>query len=86
MLRVVDAVIAYLKSLNLNLFVSPFESTIEGSFDEVMKAAAEAQRICIREGAGSVSTYMKVFYSPTTADGRGGVLSTEEKTAKYARP
>ncbi|MDR2662888.1 MAG: thiamine-binding protein [Treponema sp.] len=78
LIRIVDAVIAYIKGTGLNAFVGPFETTVEGSFDGLCEIAREAQLICIREGAGSVSTYMKWAYSPGK-----GVWSIEKKTAKH---
>jgi uncharacterized protein YqgV (UPF0045/DUF77 family) len=77
-LRIVDTVIAYLKSTGLTVFVGPFETTIEGDFDTIWDAAKECQLICLREGAESVSAYIKTVYNPGA-----GVWSIEEKTAKY---
>jgi uncharacterized protein YqgV (UPF0045/DUF77 family) len=77
-LRIVDAVIAYIRSTGLNTFVGPFETTIEGGFDELMDIAKECQKICVREGAGNVLTYMKMAYRPGA-----GVWTIDEKTAKY---
>lgn len=77
-LRVVDAVIAYLQSTGLYCFVGPFETTLEGGFEQLMEIAAECQRICVREGAPGVLTYMKMAYKPGD-----GVWSIDEKTAKY---
>lgn len=77
-LRIVDTVIAYLKSTGLKTLVGPFETTLEGDFDRLMEIAKECQRICIREGAASLLTYMKLAYNP-----RGGVWSIEQKTAKH---
>ena len=78
LLRIVDAVISYIKSTGLKTFVGPFETTIEGSFEKLNEIACEAQKICIREGAKSVSTNMKWVYAPGS-----GTWSIEEKTAKY---
>jgi uncharacterized protein YqgV (UPF0045/DUF77 family) len=78
MIAIVDKVIAYIKSTGLKTFVGPFETTVEGDFEKLMQIAAESQRICMREGAESVSSYMKLFYNP-----RDGVLSTEEKVTKH---
>ncbi|MDR0598836.1 MAG: thiamine-binding protein [Treponema sp.] len=78
LIRVVDAVIAYIKGSGLTTFVGPFETTVEGSFDRLCEIAREAQLICLREGAESVSTYMKWVYNP-----RGGVWSIEKKVAKH---
>lgn len=77
-LRIVDQVIAYIKSTGLNCMVGPFETTIEGDFETLMRIAAECQRICIREGAAGLLTYMKMAYNPT-----GGVWSITEKTGKH---
>ena len=35
--RVVDEVIAFIKSKGLKMNVAPFETTIEGDFDELME-------------------------------------------------
>ena len=77
-LGIVDKVIAYIKSTGLNCVVGPFETTIEGDFDRLMDIAKECQRICIREGAPGLLTYMKMAYNP--AD---GVWSIDAKTAKH---
>jgi uncharacterized protein YqgV (UPF0045/DUF77 family) len=76
--NIVNKVIAYIKSTNLTIFVSPFETTVEGGFDQLMDIAKECQLICIREGAPNLLTYMKMEYNP-----KEGVWSIEEKTAKH---
>lgn len=78
LLRIVDAVIAYIKSTGLNSFVGPFETTVEGDFDTLCRIAAEAQKICVREGAESVSAYIKFVYNPS-----GGVWPIDMKVSKY---
>jgi uncharacterized protein YqgV (UPF0045/DUF77 family) len=78
LLRIVDAVIAYIKSTGLNYFVGPFETTIEGVFDRLCQIAAECQKICIREGAESVSSYIKFAYNPNE-----GVWPIDMKVAKH---
>lgn len=77
-IRVVDAVIAYIKESGLNYFVGPFETTIEGDFDALMEIAKECQKICIKEGAPSVMTYMKMAYNPSA-----GVWSIDKKVTKH---
>ena len=77
-IRVVDEVIAYIKSTGLNTFVGPFETTIEGDFDQLMDIAKECQKICIRAGAPSVMSYMKVAYNPGE-----GVWSIDKKVTKH---
>ncbi|GHV85779.1 hypothetical protein AGMMS50230_13870 [Spirochaetia bacterium] len=80
-IRIVDAVIAYIKGTGLNTFVGPFETTVEGSFDQLCEIAREAQLISIREGAGAVSTYMKWAYNPGE-----GVWSIDKKVSKHHVP
>jgi uncharacterized protein YqgV (UPF0045/DUF77 family) len=77
-IRVVDKVIEYIKSTGLNTFVSPFETTVEGEFEELMEIIKECQLICIREGAPAVSSYIKIAYNPTK-----GVWSIDKKTKKH---
>ena len=50
-IRIVDEVIAYIKSSGLNTYVGPFETTIEGDYDQLMEIVRECQLICIRAGA-----------------------------------
>lgn len=76
-IRIVDKVIEYIASTGFKYFVGPFETTIEGDYDSLMDIVKECQKICIREGAGGVSTYVKISYNPT------GVLTIGEKVDKY---
>ena len=77
-IRVVDEVIAYIKSTGLNTFVGPFETTIEGDYDELMEIVKQCQIICIRAGAPSVMSYVKILYNP-----KGGVWTIDKKVSKY---
>jgi len=78
LIRVVDKVIAYLKSTGLKVFVGPFESTIEGEYEELMDIVKRCQLICIEEGAPSVMSYVKISYKP-----EGGILTIDEKVTKH---
>lgn len=78
LITVVDKVITYIKSFKLNTFVSPFETTIEGDLDTLMEIIKECQKICIREGAASVMSYIKIAYNP-----KMGVLSIDQKVGKH---
>lgn len=77
-IRIVDAVIAHIKATGLHTFVGPFETTVEGDFDTLMRLIKECQEICIAEGAPSVMSYVKIAYQP-----EGGVLSIDEKVQKH---
>lgn len=72
-IRIVDEVIAYIKSSGLNTYVGPFETTIEGDYDQLMEIVKECQLICIRAGAPSVMSYVKINYKPD------GVWTIEKK-------
>ena len=77
-IRIVDAVIAYIKSTGLNYFVGPCETSIEGDYDELMEIIKECQKVAVAAGAKSVSAYVKINYRP-----EGEVLSIEKKVNKH---
>ncbi|MBQ7961322.1 MAG: thiamine-binding protein [Clostridia bacterium] len=78
-IRIVDEVIAYIKSTGLNYYVGPFETTIEGdSYDQLMDIVKECQYVAINAGCESVSAYIKVCYKP-----EGGVLTIDKKVTKH---
>lgn len=77
LLRIVDAVIASIKSSGLHYVVGPFETTIEGDYDQLMEIVKQCALICVREGAPSVMSYIKVSYNP------GGVWTIDEKIRKH---
>ena len=77
--RIVDAVIAYIRSTGLNYQVGAFETTIEGdSYEELMDIAKECLKVAVRSGAPKVSAYIKAVYRP-----EGDILTIEQKTSKY---
>lgn len=78
LIRIVDEVIAYIKSTGYNYYVGPFETTIEGDYDALMDIVKECQHIAIRAGAPSVAAYIKVSYKP-----EGDVLTIEKKVSKH---
>ncbi len=79
LVRIVDEVIAYIKSTGLHYYVGPFETTIEGeNYDELMDIVKECQHVAVRAGAPSVSAYIKVVYEP-----KGEILSIDRKVTKH---
>ena len=76
--RIVDEVIAYIKSFGLYTVVGPFETTIEGDYDQLMEIVAGCQKVAIKAGCPAVSTYVKIVYKP-----EGDVLSIDEKISKH---
>lgn len=77
-ISVVDKVIDYIKSTGVTYYVGPFETTMEGDYDELMDIIKECQKIAISSGAISVSSYIKIVYKP-----EGGIYTIEEKTSKH---
>ena len=77
LIRIVDEVIGYIKNTGLNYYVEPFETAIEGDYDELMDIVKECQHIAIRTGAPSVCAYIKVTYKP-----EGDVLTNEKRLKK----
>lgn len=81
LIRIVDEVIAYIKSTGLNYYVGPFETAIEGdSYDELMDVVKECQHVAVRAGAKKVSAYVKVVYNP-----EGEILTIDRKVTKHHR-
>ena len=79
LVRIVDEVIAYIKSTGLNCYVGPFETTIEGNdYDQLMDIVKECQHIAIRAGAPKVSAYIKVVSEP-----EGEILTIDKKVTKH---
>ena len=76
--RIVDEVIAYIAGTGYNYCVGPFETTIEGPYDELMDIVKECQHIATRAGAPSVLAYIKVDYRP-----EGDVLTIDRKVTKH---
>ena len=79
LIRIVDEVIAYIKSPGLHCVVGPFETTIEGeSYDQLMDIVKECQHVAVRAGAPKVSAYVKIVYRP-----EGEILTIDRKISKY---
>ena len=76
-IEVVDKVIDYLYSTRLNVFVGPFETTVEGDFAHLMEVIKKAQLIAVEAGCPALLTYLKISYDPA------GVWTTQEKIGKY---
>ena len=81
LIRIVDEVIAYIKSTGLHCHVGPFETTIEGDdYDQLMDIVRECQHVAVRAGAEKVSAYVKIVYRP-----EGEILTIDEKITKHAQ-
>ena len=79
LIRIVDEVIAYMKSTGLHCHVSPFETTIEGdNYDQLMDIVKECQHVAVRAGAPKVAAYVKIVYQP-----EGDILTIDKKITKH---
>ena len=77
--RIVDEVIAYIKSTGLHCHVGPFETTIEGdNYDQLMDIVKECQHVAVRAGAPKVAAYVKIVYQP-----EGDILTIDKKITKH---
>jgi len=74
---IVDSAIAAIEASGLKYFVSPFETTIEGPYDEVMQLVKEVQLVCFREGAKNLLTNLKIQSAST------GQVTISDKMEKY---
>ena len=80
LIRIVDEVIAYIKSTGLHCHVGPFETTVEGDdYDRLMDMVKECQHVAVRAGAEKVSAYVKIVHCP-----EGEILTIDRKITKHA--
>ena len=77
LIRIVDEVIAYIKSFGLHTEVGPFETTVEGDYDTLMEIVKGCSVFCIEAGAPDVMTFVKINLDPNE------LLTMELKTAKH---
>lgn len=77
-IRIVDEVIAHIKSYGLPTYVGPFETAVEGDYDTLMKIVKECQIICLEAGAPSVMSYVKIALDP-----KEGVWTIDKKVTKH---
>ncbi len=73
-IAVIDQVIAYLQAQEVTMVVTPFETVLEGEFDELMRILKEALEVAEQE-ADNVFANVKINV--------GEILSIDEKLEKY---
>jgi uncharacterized protein (TIGR00106 family) len=72
----VDKAIEVIAASGIKYKVTPFETVMEGSYDEIMKVVKNAQQACYEAGAESLMTYIKIQSSLHD-------VSIEDKMEKY---
>ena len=73
-IAVIDQVIAYLQAQEVTTVVTPFETVLEGEFDELMRILKETLEVAGQE-ADNVFANVKINV--------GEILSIDEKLEKY---
>ena len=76
-IRIVDEVIAYIRSTGLNYYVGPCETSIEGDYDELMEIVKNCQLVAAKAGCPAMNTYVKISFKP-----EGDVLTIDKKSYK----
>ena len=76
--RIVDEVIAYIKSSGLRCYVGPFETTIEGEYEQLMEIVKQCQYIAVGAGCPAVMSYVKISFKP-----EGELLTIDKKVTKH---
>ncbi|MFV0472011.1 MAG: MTH1187 family thiamine-binding protein [Paludibacteraceae bacterium] len=74
--KIVDRAIEVIASSGLKYRVCPFETVVEGTYDEIMDVFKRAQQVCYDAGATSVMAYFKIQSNRDD-------VSIEDKVGKY---
>ena len=56
----VDKAIEVIANSGLKYRLTPFETVLEGTYDEIMNVVKHAQEACFEAGADSLMTYVKI--------------------------
>lgn len=72
----VDKAIEIIANSGIRYTVTPFETVMEGNYDDIMKVVKQAQEACYEAGAESLMTYIKIQSSLIN-------VSIEDKMEKY---
>jgi uncharacterized protein YqgV (UPF0045/DUF77 family) len=74
--KLVDKAIEVIANSGLRYKVCPFETVMEGSYEDIMKVVELAQEACYKAGAESLMTYIKIQSSVSD-------VSIDDKMEKY---
>ena len=75
--KIVDKAIELIKQSGLLYQVCPFETVIEGDYDEIMKLVKEVQKVCYDNGAEDMLCYLKIQSSGSKH------VTIDDKMKKY---
>ena len=74
---IVDKAIEIIKNSGIKYRVCPFETVLEGNYDEIMDVVREIQFTCLDEGAEHMISFLKIQVH------RDRDITIEEKIGKY---
>lgn len=74
----VDKAIEVIANSGLRYQVTPFETVMEGNYDEIMEIIKKTQQACYEAGADSLMTYVKIQTSKQD-------VSIDDKIGKYTK-
>jgi len=75
--QLVDAAIRAIQDSGLKYEVCPFETVIEGDYEQVLKVVSQARDACFEAGAEELLVNIKMQIR------KSGDVTIEEKTGKY---
>ncbi len=78
--RVVDKAIEVIQRSGVKYRVCPFETVMEGEYDQLMQVVKDAQQACFDAGAEEMLVYVKI------QSRKAGDVTIEEKMEKYPTP
>ncbi len=73
----VDEAIKVIQNSGLKYQVCPFETAIEGPYDEIMELVEKVQLTCFNKGAEELLVYIKI------QNRKDGTVTIDEKMHKY---
>ena len=75
--QLVDKAIEVIKESGVKYQVCPFETVLEGNYDELMDVVKKVHEVCYKEGTESMMTYIKIQSSSQND------VSINDKMEKY---
>ncbi|MGI6361121.1 MAG: thiamine-binding protein [Bacillota bacterium] len=78
--RIVDEVIAYIKSFDLPTVVGPFETTVEGDYDTLLEIVKNVSPLALQAGAQNLLVNVKI-----AAANERSVQTIAQKTDRHQR-
>jgi uncharacterized protein (TIGR00106 family) len=76
--QMIDKAIEVIQKSGLKFLVCPFETVMEGTYEEVLKVVEEAQEACFKAGAEEIIVNIKIQRSKQHS------VRIEDKIGKYS--